>query len=273
MRSIKDSYRNFLNTKRGINSYHAFKNILYSCQDSLVQTINNDILQHIELVKKGSLAICDIGGGDGKRISKILNYLHSKFQLYFQLDLIEQSKLYTSAFDYACIAECAEVNVFCGLFEEFRPNKRYDIVFLLHSIFAFENGESLNRVLSLSDKKGLILIASNSPNSFLAGLKYLVDSDFEDRRYEINELKEDLSKKQVSYEELTFQTRWSIPETNYDTCIGNILEWISLGSYESFNKTKKRAIFNYIETQTTYSENRWFFAESETVILIPSIEN
>lgn len=81
MKSVKETYRQFLNTDAGIKFYHDFKEILYSPADSLVQTIDNLVLQHLPYMDQDYLEVCDTGGGDGRRISRILRYLHEKFQI------------------------------------------------------------------------------------------------------------------------------------------------------------------------------------------------
>lgn len=272
MKSVKETYRQFLNTPAGIKSYHDFKEILYSPADSLVQTIDNLVLQHLPYEDREHLAVCDIGGGDGQRISQILCYLHDKFQISFHLDFIEQSKLYIDIFQPAKIATFVKTNKIHDLFEQATLKKGgYDLVFLIHSIFAFNNGNALNKVLSLARKGGYIIVISNAPRSFLAGLKRLVDEGYDDRRYEIDALQQDLEARKIDYSEITFFTRWAIPQDRYDQDVSTILEWISLGGYASFADEEKDAIAIYLEKNSHPQGSRRLFCEEEKVLIIPPV--
>jgi hypothetical protein len=271
MRSIKETYRQFLNTDKGTNLYNGFKRILYTDDDSLVQTLDNSILQNFSLFRKRSLRVCDVGGGDGRRIVRILKYLNTKFQNHFRLDFIEQSKQYVTSFDTTSISSFCEIRKYHTLFENVSlPEKHYDLVLLIHSIFAFENGRALDKVLALPSKNGRVVVVSNAANSFLGGLKTLVDEGYDDQRYEIDALKQDLDKRNIKYQCLTFQTRWAVDNACIDECLYTILQWITLGSYETFSAEKKQSLDGYIHHNTTVFEGRTFFTEDEIVLVIPS---
>lgn len=70
MQSVKDQYKNYLQTISGTEIYKAFKEILYSKKDSLVSYFNNEILKYI-LLEQNQIKICDIGGGDAKRLIRV----------------------------------------------------------------------------------------------------------------------------------------------------------------------------------------------------------
>lgn len=269
MKSIKEQYRRFLNTENGARTYNTFKRILYSEEDSLVQIVDNDVLQDLPLVRKNSLAVCDIGGGDGNRIIHILKYLHGKFHIRFQLDFVEQSRPYIDAFNSAPIDDFTDTSVFHGLFEEVALRNDYDLVFLIHSIFAFENGKAMGKVLSLPTRDGNIIVVSNSPTSFLAGLKSLIDEGYDDERYEIDRVCDELDDRKINYCNITFQTRWAIENEDYDDDIATMLEWLSLGSFRSFSAEKKKAIFAYISHNTIQANGRTFFSEDEVIVVVP----
>lgn len=268
-KSIKERYRWFLNTDFGSKIYLEFKEILYTREDSLIQTLNNDILQYLKLLQEEALEVCDIGGGDGNRIIHILKYLHSKFKNRFRLDFIEQSKQYINSFNPTEIADIAEVEKFHGLFEDVSLSKQYDLVLLIHSIFAFNNGRAIDKVLSLPKQDGKIIVVSNSPQSFLAGLKNLVDEGYEDERYEIDDLQRDLEKRKINYSYHALKTRWAINMDSFENKINTILEWISLGSYQSFTDKKKHSISEYLTHCYIKAGDRVFFTEDEVVIIIP----
>ena len=70
MKSVKDEYKKFLQTSNGTKIYNSFKDILYTKSDSLVSYFNNNILKDV-LPSQKQINICDIGGGDAKRIIDI----------------------------------------------------------------------------------------------------------------------------------------------------------------------------------------------------------
>jgi|SRR6267143_5937024 len=271
MQSIKEAYRKFLNTDYGAQLYNSFKDILYGGEDSLVQILNNNVLQNLPLVQKESLEVCDIGGGDGKRISHILRFLHSKFDLRFRLDFIEQSKQYVDAFDTGPLDSFCETTRFHALFEDVALQSHYDLVFLIQSIFAFENRNAVDKVLSLPHSDGAIIVVSNAPHSFLGSLKLLVDEGYGDNRYEIDHLERGLEKRDVSFSKFEFKTKWTIDKSRYDREIGTLLEWISLGTYSKFSSDKKRLIEVYLSNNTVRKGERTFFSEDEIVLMIPPL--
>ncbi len=271
MKSIKEKYRQFLNTDRGADSYNQFKRLLYTEEDSLVQTLNNNVLQHLPIVQKEKLKICDIGGGDGDRITRILSYLNAKFKIRFKLDFVEQSKQYIDAFDAAKINEFAKTRKIHGLFENADLQPSYDLVFLIHSIFAFSIGKAAEQILSITNQDGKIVVVSNSSKSFLGGLKVLVDEEYDDRRYEIDDLQKDLRKNNISFTPLSFETKWAIGMKNYEEHLKTILEWITLDEFEALSQIKKKEVFEYIKGKTIERDNRIFFVEDEVVLVIPAL--
>lgn len=272
MKSVKEKYRSFLNTDCGAQLYNEFKRVVYSREDSLVETLDNTVLQSLPQVRKKLVRVCDIGGADGKRIIRILRYLHGKFQIRFKLDLVEQSEPFINGFDASPIEDFTETRKFHELFEEARLSADYDLVFLIHSIFAFQDGEALEKVLSLPNQDGTIIVVSNSSTSFLAGLKALVDDGYDDKRYEIDSFCRDLDERQITYSCVNFQTRWAISEPDCKNSLGTIMEWISLGGAQAFDSVKERKVSNYIARNTVQSGGRTFFVEDEAIVLVPPRE-
>jgi len=271
MKSVKETYRQFLTTEYGAHLYNSFKTILYGEEDSLVQILDNNILQNMSPIQKEIVKVCDIGGGDGNRIIRILKYLRSKFHIIFHLDLIEQSQQLISNFDTTAIDHFGDTHKIFDLFENISFQSHFDLVFLIHSIFAFDNGKAIDKILSLPNPDGKIIVISNSPQSFLGGLKQLVDVGYDDRRYEIDALQHDLSARQIGFTQIKFQTKWAIDKDRYEDNLGIILEWISLGAYSSFNAEKKRLIGEYVAKHTVSVADRVFFTEDEVILIIPTL--
>jgi hypothetical protein len=269
MTTLKEKYRQFLNTERGAHVYNDFKRILYTTEDSLVQTLDNDLLQDLPLVRKDFLRICDIGGGDGRRIIQILKYLREKFHIRFHVDFVEQSRPYINAFDSKRIHDFTTISMFHDLFENVSLSGNYDLVFLIHSIFAFQNSKAIDKVMSLPNKDGKVVIVSNSPSSFLAGLKSLIDREYADKRYEIDQVCRDLDDTGLQYCDMSFQTKWASGTDSYVDDVNTILEWLSLGEFNSFGAEKKESVFNYIAKNSIEVNGRTYFTEEEIVVVAP----
>lgn len=267
MKSIKEAYRRYIDTCSGLEAYNSFKRILYSEADSLVQTLNNVVLQRLPSVQKEIVSVCDIGGGDGRRIHQILTYLSGKFHNRFELDFVEQSSACVAAFRQAPAGESAP-RVFHGLFEDMRLRGGYDLVLLIHSIFAFEGGSAIDRVLSLPSRGGAIVLASNAANGFLGGLKRLVDEGYEDRRYEVDDLVEDLRQRNVQHCTSSFRTHWGVQTLDLPKFRQVLLDWISLGTHTSFDQNKVNRIDRYLENASVLSGRLAVFTEEEVVITI-----
>lgn len=272
MNSIKQAYRDFLNTPEGVALYRQFKKLLYARQDSLVQWLNNSVLLTLPAARKLNVRVCDIGGGDGGRITRILQFLQGKFKNRFRLDFIEQSALYVSEFKPQPLTPFCRITINHGLFEDAKLTVgNYDLVLLIHSIFAFENGDSTRKVLDLRRTDGNIVIVSNAPNSFLGGLKRLTDTDYSDKRFEIDDLKQSLRKSGVDFRQQTTFTEWAIDKKTWKRDIGIILNWISLGRYDSLPKRQQMEIQDYVRRRGKKNGSRTFFKEEEIVLTIPDL--
>ena len=272
MSSIKKAYRDFLNTHEGANVYRQFKRLLYARNDSLVQWLNPSVFQTLPAVRGLKVRVCDIGGGDGDRITRILQFLQSRFGNRFHLDFIEQSALYVSEFDPAPLSQFCRTKVHHKLFEETELSaKSYHLVLLIHSIFAFENGNSTEKVLALRRDGGSIVVVSNASKSFLGGLKRLTDYGYEDRRFEIDDLERTLRKLQIPYQRRTTQTEWAIERKTWRQDMSVILDWISLGRFKSFPTSKCKEIESYIYKRGRERNSKTFFKEEEVVLVIPSV--
>jgi hypothetical protein len=216
--SVKQAYLDFLNTPDGVALYQQFKRLLYTQDDSLIQWLNTSVLSALPPVREHNARVCDIGGGDGYRIRRILQFLHDNFRNRFRLDFIEQSPLHVAAFDPVLLGQFCRIKVHNRLFEHVTlPTQSYDLVFLIHSIFAFENGKSIDKVLSLRRHSGNIVIVSNSPDSFLGGLKRIVDGELSDKRFELDDVEVALHELGITYERNRTYTEWAIDKEDMET--------------------------------------------------------
>ncbi len=266
--SIREAYKQFLNTEDGMRAYDQFKQILYTADDSLVQALNKVVSQHLQIISTDILKVCDIGGGDGKRIKKILGFMHERFALRFNLDFVEQSSCLMQAFDAREIAAFAEVHKFETLFEEAVLAGGYDLVFLIHSIFAFQNSLVIDKVLSLPNSQGSIIAVSNDQYSFLAGLKNLLDVDYGDSRFEIGDLVQILRDRAIPFRQIQFETKWVVRKEVFSLQVEAILYWLSLGRYKDLTDSRKREVWRYITENSQDLGQRIALSESEVIVLI-----
>ncbi len=267
--SAKEAYRRFLNTRHGADVYREFKRILYTDGDSLVRRLNRQVFEPARLARRTPLRVCDIGGGDGDRALRIVRFLADMFGARVELDFVEQSEPYLEDFRNRQPGTLCEAHIHQGLFEHaaLEPGA-YDLVLLIHSIFAFENEDAVDRVLSLPSSTGKIVVVANATSSLLGGLKRLVDEDFDDRRYEVDDLRRSLRKRDVRFGEIRFTTEWAIDHANWERDAGTLLDWISLGRFETFAPARRRAILAYIDSRSRQQRDRRVFAEEEVVLVI-----
>jgi hypothetical protein len=278
MSSIKTKYKDFLNTTEGVIRYNEFKSILYSVPDSLIDHFNQLILTPEFIPQKKIISICDIGGGDGKRVIQILNYLHQRFDLKFQLDFIEQSYMFCKSFELIneTIKPFTQIFTQNCLFENANFKNKYDFIFLIHSIFALKDAKTTNFLHSLLNENGRIIIFSNAQDSFLGILKKVLDQDYNDRRLEIDDIKQNLHLLEIDFEQISFDTEWEIDQIDFTIKIEIILDWLSMGRFKNFSQKRKNEVYNQIIELSIFNGGKFYFKEKEAVLVIPftsKIEN
>ncbi len=265
--SIRLAYRQFLNTELGAIAYERFKRDLYTEDDSLVQFLNNGVLQNLTVIQRDVLDVCDIGGGNGKRIRNILKFLYEKFGMRFSLDFVEQSSYLMHSFDPHDISPFTTTKKFEMLFENASLARGYDLVFLIHSIFAFENDLAVNKVLSLPNKGGAVVVVSNAQDSFLAGLKRLLDVGYEDGRFEIEDLLTVFTARGIETQEIPFETKWAIPKGKLAEHIKTLLDWLSLGRLADIGEDNEKRVREYIHQNSIDLGERVLFTERESIVV------
>jgi len=268
--SVKTEYKNFLNTKEGAALYNKFKRILYGEPDSLIEYFNCNFLTDKFVPHREKLNICDVGGGDGKRIMQILGFLHKKYSKYFHLDLIEQSSVFCRSFENNLnkITPYSTVNIQNCLFEEVNFSRKYDFIFLIHSIYTLKDSNNILKLLQSLNPDGKIILFSNAEDSFLGALKKELDKGYSDKRFEINNIKESLNNFSISYNSYNFYTKWSIAEKDVYSRMLIILQWLSLGRFSSFSEHRKQEIFDLIFDMATSKNGKYYFKEKEEIIII-----
>jgi len=271
MKSVKDEYKKYLQTISGTEIYNNFKEILYSKNDSLVSYFNNEILKEI-LPEQNQIKICDIGGGDAKRLKSIGSLLTGfDSNRNLSLDIIEQSREFCSQakMNLSKNNPFYKVNIFNQLFENYSTDSKYNLIFLIHSIFAFQDTNSIIKVFNSLAEDGKVILFSNAPDSFLATLKQLIDAHFKDTRFEINEIENLLLKSEVDFDKYQFDTEWAVKSNEFETKMELILEWLSLGHFKNFSSKQKSKMFNKIIDLSYYKDGSYLFKEKEEILSIP----
>jgi 2-polyprenyl-3-methyl-5-hydroxy-6-metoxy-1,4-benzoquinol methylase len=268
MESVKNKYKEYLNTKNGAANYNEFKKILYSSNDTLVNEIQKNIIA--DTLAKKELSICDLGGGDGRRLIQIVEHLRRKGFANINMDLIEQSKVFTDSFRELSsqIKHYTQVNIFTQLIEEFIPTKKYDIILLLHSIFCLSDSNVFDQIKKSCKADGEIIIASNAANSFLSVLKSKIDNNYSDKRYEIDDLRTDLKERKINFSNYAFKTKWNIKAKEVKKKAGIVLQWLSLGRFEKMSQKDKNELIEFTLSLANKKDNVYYFSENEEVIKI-----
>src|SRR5262249_31679799 len=200
------------------------------------------------------------------RIRKILKFLHEKFDLRFTLDFVEQSSYLMRSFDPQDVSPFTDTQRFEMLLEEANLPGKYDLIFLIHSIFAFE-GAMVDKVLSLLNPSGTIVIVSNAEDSFLGGLKKILDSDYEDGRFEITDVLGILGQREITHRKTTIETKWAALNSNLDSHIRIILDWLSLGKSDDLDECRGQQVREYIRGNCIDLGRRTLFSEREVIVV------
>jgi len=262
-----------LNTPHGADVYRRFKRILYGEQDSLVTALEGAVLRNVPALQRGRVRLCDIGGGDGDRIARIVKLLHDRYQNSYDLNFVEQSHLYVHDFARRATPSYLDAHIHCGRFEDISlPAGVHDAVFVIHSIFAFGDDAAIEKVLRLVCPGGCAIVVSNAADSFLAGLKRLIDAGFSDARYEITNLVTALQERAEQFAPFSLETIWEIRRERWAADVAIILDWISLGRYASLSADTKQEIDAYLHDMSKPTSTGRRFTETEIVLVVPPVE-
>jgi hypothetical protein len=268
MLKVKDKYKSYLQTRVGIDKYNAFKTILYSDKDTLAETLFNNYISKLKLAK--AISICDVGGGDGKRIVDLEKKIYSQFHCNIHLDFIEQSNLMCTDFETKShqLDNFSEIDIHSEEAEDFFLNTDYDIVFFIHSIFCFSDFSVLQKMFDRVKDGGVLYVVSNSSDSFLAKLKNTLDFGYQDKRYEIKDLISDLHLHQMHYSTDNFKTEWTLNNNEVDEKLSIILDWLSLGKFQFFETSRQKQLVSLAKKLSIKNENQFHFSEEEQVLTI-----
>ncbi|MFA5926054.1 MAG: class I SAM-dependent methyltransferase [Parcubacteria group bacterium] len=248
--SVKKKYIKYLNTVHGAKKYNDYKKILYGRPDSLVIELFRRIYPNIKDQK--SLKILDVGGGDGKRL-KLLFDLLSKKGIDASATLVEPSSAFVTELKKSLkSAKKYNIRVAKRKFEDYFEKGEYDLILFIHSIFTFKGSVYLQKAKKMLAKNGLLIVMSNDPKSFIAGLKKITDAKFRSERKEIGSVLRDLINHGFKHKIEKFDTifRDATKDDKISASGKKILEWISLSDYKDISGNIKSKALSYFKGKT-----------------------
>lgn len=259
---VKEKYKQYLNTPEGARLYNEFKLILYGQSDSLVTFIFECLQQ--EISNRKTLKILDIGGGDGRRLIRLIELLR-EVGVNATATLVEPSQAFITNLLNQLKEHPYPIQIVHSIFEEYVPEESFDVVLLIHAIYTFRDATYINRIKQSLNKNGTVLIASNQPNSLLAQLKAVLDQNHNSTRKEIEEVLAEI--KQAGF---TLATHTST--TYFARCVEHdhltqrgkdIVEWLSLRPYNEICQADIASATNIFIQNLHGGKN----SESEIVII------
>ncbi len=265
--SAKKRYLEYVDADTGYANYNDFKSFLYGKDDSLTKHLTEKyILPFVQSLDTKNITVCDIGGGDGKRISKILQKIFERFNVTSTLTFIEPShagcKLFDSNKD--TLSDFTEVSIINSRFEDFYPDnkKKFDLILLIHSIFTFSDNETIKRLIELKSEKGKIFIVANKEKSFIAALNRKLHTEYSEKRFEIADLENLLKASNIPYNQSEFVTEFSVHKENFDDFYSTLIMWLSMGKLDASAEIVD-AIKNLASSE---DEKMYYFKETEVVL-------
>ncbi len=270
--SARSQYLSYLDSSAGYDTYNQFKKYLYGENDFLVQKIYDDVLAPV-LSKghRGVFRMCDIGGGDGKRMVSLLQKAHTNFpKIRFEVLFVEPSKYAFSQAkkSFLQVAEFAQFQGQNCIFENADlRNGQYDFVLFIHSIFTFSNQTNIAKMCNLKRKSGLVLVVSNSEKTFMSKLNQRMHKPFVEKRYETPTFLEDLVKAKVFYKAKEKPNIFFVAKNDFHVFAETVLTWSSMRRYFDFNIQQKIALHDFVLSLSLLSdESGHWFEETEVFI-------
>lgn len=217
--------------------------------------------------------MADIGGGDGARITNLLTKAHKDFPtLHFDLTFIEPSHtgfpVAQKRFDGLCAFVTAQAQN--TRFEEAHlPPGAQDFVLFCHSIYTFSNDSTIRRIADLKKDAGTTLVIGNHPASLLKKLNERMHVGFTEKRYELTDFLNDLSRLEIPYAQQEEPTRFHVDEPAFNDYAAAILTMTSMGAYPSFLPKEKEEAHDFLRSLAVKREGTTLhYEETEVFVLV-----
>lgn len=270
---IKRKYLEYLDSKTGYETYNKFKVFLYGKDDSLVEQMYRGILNpSLSKISGRIFRICDIGGGDGKRIVSLLLKAHRDFpELRFKLFFVEPSKyaFQVAKKNLSRLKSFSMVTMKNSTFKKVvLPHNSFNLVLLIHSIFTFSNHKNMIKIEKLKSKGGRTLVVANQPGSFLSLVNEKSHKDFTGKRYEVKNFLKDLKILYIRHTITKHTIKFFIPRRKFSQFSKTLITWTSLGqSGDDMGETKKN-LENLLKTLATKKNNQGFSYQETEVFIV-----
>ncbi len=249
--SAKEKYKEYLNTSEGVEAYNKFKEIMYDNPDSLITRLFDYVSPQI---KNKKLNILDVGGGDAKRLKFLMRLLEA-IGVSSKATVVEQSEAFindlkSSLSDHKLGYEIKPIH---STFEDYQSKEKFDLILFIHSIYSFNDTLYLEKTKKLLKDGGSAIFVVNDKNSFLAGLKDILDDSFAVKRKNIESLRKEIS-------EEGFVVKVKTSSTSFNNCLRDdkftddsrlIVSWIAMKEFDQIAKEQADKSLKYIIDRST----------------------
>ncbi|MDD3181799.1 MAG: hypothetical protein PHD48_03215 [Alphaproteobacteria bacterium] len=274
MASAKEKYLAFLGSPEGCRIYKQFKQFLYGPDDALVDVLYRD---HIEprLTRHtgGLFRLADIGGGDGGRITALLNRAHADFpKLHFSLSFVEPSpaSFLTAQERFRALGDWVDVTAWNQRFEETAlEQESCDLALLIHSIYTFSCDATIQRLAGLKADVGGVLVVANDPEGLLMKLNSRMQAGFQEKRYELAAFLADLSRLHIPFDKTESNIGFTVPVHAFDAFAQAILTMTSMGAYPAFSSEEKEAAHAFLKgLSVAHDAQGWTYEQTEVFLAV-----
>jgi len=260
MKDAKKQYLEYLDSEEGIWKYNEFKKILYGKDDSLIPKLFRIVYPKVK--NKKELDVLDVGGGDGRRLKHLMD-LFKKKGIDSKAHLVEPSKAFISECKKKTDQKKHSLRIEKKTFEKFSTKDKYDVIFLIHSIYTFKNRSYLDKIKKMLKEDGLAIFVTNGDGSFLAGLKKIMDKRYSAPRNEVTSLMKELTKNKCEVKK--FDTKFSgvLSRNEFNQKGKLIMEWIGLDDFSKISLETKEMARKYFVRKN----KKGFLCDKEVVVM------
>lgn len=253
MQDEKVQYKKYLNDRKGADQYNEFKKILYGQPDSLVVKIFAFLFPFVK--KRKNLKILDVGGGDGKRLRQLIDLLKSK-NIDVSATLVEPSKTFTDDCRQAVKGSHYDIKIVRSLIEDYKTTEKFDLILMIHSFYSFRDFPIFEKMSSMLERGGRLIIIGNDADSFLAKLKRITGRRRKGSRKDIDFIFSELKRNKFKY-------KVKKEKTIFDDCLKDgkltadgqlIVSWIALSDYSQIPPDMKKEILELFQGESKNSK-------------------
>jgi SAM-dependent methyltransferase len=265
--SIVAAYQGFLNTRRGATAFRRYRELVYGSpvNDTLVAALIPIIVANERIARAPTLRVCDIGGGDGARVALIVKTIEEKFKSTCHVDLVDPSEPLVDIAERSQGWRRGQLRIFNAKIEDVTLPGKYDLVLLLHSIYAQVPGHAVSRLPDLLRSGGVAVAVANLADGFVGQMKEVLDAPYADAKYEHGQFLEDLVRSGLPFERHSIRTRCALRvPADVDAC----LHWLSSGRYKELSNTHRLRLQRFLRARGHQLGARLLLEEHEEVLVV-----